>query len=125
MESARRRVFIVATCGPELAQRTPAPFLFAQQAAAQGHQVSICFVLQAPLLLKRDLIETVRARDDGKTMRQWVDETLAAGVTFFVCDAALVLCEMTADDLIDEVDNLVGPSFLITQGLASDLVLSF
>ena len=29
------------------------------------------------------------------------------------------------EDLIDETDTLVGPSFLITRGLASDLVLSF
>ncbi len=120
-----KKVLIVATCGPELPQRTPAPFLFAQHAAAQGHQVGICFVLQAPLLLKRDLIGTVRAKEGGRTMREWVDETLAAGVTFYVCDAALQLCDMTPDDLIDEVENLVGPSFLITQGLASDLVLTF
>ncbi len=125
MNGLHKQVLIVATCGPELPQRTPAPFLFAQQAAAQGHQVSICFVLQAPLLLKRDLIGTVRAKEGGRTMREWVDETLAAGVTFYVCDAALQLCDMTPDDLIDEVENLVGPSFLITQGLASDLVLSF
>ncbi len=125
MHSTGKQVLIVATCGPELPQRTPAPFLFAQHAAAQGHQVSICFVLQAPLLLKRDLIETVRAKEGGRTMREWVDETLAAGVTFYVCDAALQLCDMTPDDLIDEIENLVGPSFLITQGLASDLVLSF
>ncbi len=122
---ASKKVLIVATCGPELPQRTPAPFLFAQHAAAQGHQVSICFVLQAPLLLKRDLIGVVRAKEGGRTMREWVDDTLAAGVTLYVCDAALQLCDMTPDDLIDEVENLVGPSFLITQGLASDLVLTF
>lgn len=119
------KVLIVATCGPEMAQRTPAPFLFAKKAAALGHQVGICFVLQAPLLLKRDLIDDIRAMEGGKPIRKWVDETLAAGVSFHVCDAALVLCNMTADDLIDEVDNLVGPSFLITEGLAADLVLNF
>ena len=32
---------------------------------------------------------------------------------------------MTPEDLIDEVDELVGPSFLVKQGLQSDLVLSF
>lgn len=42
-----------------------------------------------------------------------------------MCDATLQLCDMTPDDLIDEVENLVGPLFLITQGLASDLVLTF
>ena len=72
-----QKVLIVASCGPELAQRTPAPFLFAQHAAALGHQVSICFVLQAPLLLKADLVDTIRAKEGGRTMREWIDGVAA------------------------------------------------
>ena len=44
---------------------------------------------------------------------------------FYVCDTALSLCDMTPEDLIEEVEDLVGPSFLIKEGLKSDLVLSF
>ena len=32
MDPVRKKVLIVATCGPELSQRTPAPFLFAPNA---------------------------------------------------------------------------------------------
>ena len=32
---------------------------------------------------------------------------------------------MSPDDLIEEVDNLVGRDFLINAGLAADLVLNF
>jgi predicted peroxiredoxin len=119
------KVLISATCGPANAERTPAPFLFAQAAAKLGAAVSICFVLQAPLLLKQGVGENVYAKPGGRSIRQFIDETLAAGVQFHVCDAALQLCDMTPDDLIAEVENLVGPSYLITAGLEADLVLSF
>jgi hypothetical protein len=32
---------------------------------------------------------------------------------------------MHPDDLIEEAENLVGPSFLITKGVEADLVLNF
>jgi predicted peroxiredoxin len=90
-----------------------------------GARVGICFVLQAPRLLKRGMAENLVAKPGGRTIREFINEALADGVTFYVCDAALALCDMTPEDLIEEVDDLVGPSFLITQGLDSDLVLSF
>ncbi|OIO98370.1 MAG: hypothetical protein AUK03_01385 [Anaerolineae bacterium CG2_30_64_16] len=119
------KVLIVATTGPEAPQRFPAPFLFAQAAAQLGSDVSINFVLQAPLLLKHGVAQRLYAKEGGRSAREFIDDTLAAGVKFFVCDAALPLCDMTPDDLIEEVDNLVGPAFLITRGLESDLVLNF
>jgi predicted peroxiredoxin len=55
----------------------------------------------------------------------FIRAALRAGVEFNVCDAAPQLCDMTPDDLMDEVENLVGPLFLVTQGLAADLTQSF
>jgi predicted peroxiredoxin len=120
-----KRVFIVATFGPDNPERCPAPFLFSQEAAKAGAQVGLCFVLQAPLLLKKGVPEDLYAKPGGRSIRQFIDETLAAGVQLYVCDAAMELCDMTPEDLIDEIDNLVGPSFLITQGLDADLAYTF
>jgi predicted peroxiredoxin len=125
MNMSGKSVLISATFGPHHAERTPAPFLFATEAAHLGAEVGICFVLQAPLLLKHGVAEELVAKDGGRKIREFIDDALAAGVTFYVCDAALALCDMTPDDLIEEVEGLVGPSFLITRGLESDLVLSF
>ena len=94
-------------------------------AAKAGAEAGICFVLQAPQILKRGAAENLRAKEGGRTLRQFIDEALELGVKFYVCDAALLLCDMTPEDLIEEIDDLVGPSFLIKQGLKSDLVLSF
>lgn len=120
-----KHVLVVATFGSDNPERCPAPFMFAGEAVKAGAEAEICFVLQAPLLLKRGVAENLRAREEGRTIREFIDEALAMGVKFRVCDAALQLCKMTPEDLIDEVEELVGPGFLIRQGLKSDLVLSF
>jgi predicted peroxiredoxin len=120
-----KKVLITATFGPANPERCPGALLFAQEAAKAGAEVSLCFVLQAPLLLKKGVAETLRAKEGGRTIREFIDDALAAGVTFYACDAAMELCDMTPEDMIDEVDLLVGPSFVITEGLKSDLVLTF
>ncbi len=125
MNLNEKSVLITASFGPDHAERAPAPFLFATEAAKLGAQVGICFVLQAPLLLKQGAAEGLVAKPGGRTIREFINEALAAGVTLYVCDAALALCDMTPEDLIEEVEDLVGPSFPITKGLASDLVLCF
>jgi predicted peroxiredoxin len=125
LDQQAKKVLIVASFGPDHAERCPAPFLFAQEAVKAGAEAGICFVLQAPLLLKQGVAEGVFAKPGGRSIREFIDDSLAAGVRFYACDAALQLCDMTPDELIEEVEDLVGPSFVIHQGLQSDLVLSF
>jgi predicted peroxiredoxin len=125
MEVKDKLVLIVATCGPEAPERCASPFFFARKAACLGASVEICFVLQSALLLKPGVAEQVWAKEGGRPVRQFLDEALQAGVRFHPCDAALRLNDMTPEDLIEEVDGLVGPNYLITRGLEADLVLSF
>ena len=124
-EYAGKKVLIIATFGSANPERCPAPFMFAGEARKAGAEAGICFVLQAPQILKQGAAEKLVAKEGGRTIREFIDEALALGVKFYVCDAALQLCNMTPEDLIDEVEDLVGPSFVIKQGLRSDLVLSF
>ncbi|MBN1453905.1 MAG: DsrE family protein [Anaerolineales bacterium] len=124
-EYAGKKVLVVATFGSNNPERCPAPFMFAGEAVKAGAEAGICFVLQAPLLLKQGAAENLRAKEGGRTIREFIDEALGLGVKFYVCDAALQLCNMTPEDLIEEIEELVGPSFLVKEGLMSDLVLSF
>lgn len=125
VEFAGKKVLIVATFGTANPERCPAPFMFAGEAVKAGAEAGICFILQAPQILKQGVAQTLVAKQGGRTIREFIDDALALGVKFYVCDAALQLCNMTPEELIEEVDELVGPSFLIKQGLRSDLVLSF
>lgn len=124
-EYAGKKVFVIATFGSENPERCPAPFVFAGEAAKAGAEARINFVLQAPQILKQGVAETLHSKVGGRTIREFIDEALGLGVKFYVCDTALTLCDMTPEDLIEEVEDLVGPSFLIKEGLKSDLVLSF
>jgi predicted peroxiredoxin len=124
-EYAGKKVLIVATFGMNNPERCPAPFMFAGEAIKAGAEAGICFVLQAPQILKQGVAENLVAKEGGRKIREFIDEALELGVKFYVCDAALQLCDMTPEDLIEDVEDLVGPSFLIKQGLKSDLVLTF
>ncbi len=90
-----------------------------------GAEANICFVAQGPMMLKQGVAENVYPQERGRPLSRLIKQTLEAGVNFFVCDAALKLNGMTPEDLIEEIEDLVGPSFLITKGLEMDLVLSF
>ena len=124
-EFSGKKVLVVATFGSENPERCPGPFVFAAEAARGGAATGIVFVLQAPLILKQGLAEKMRPKEDARTIREFIDEALEAGVNFYVCDTALELCSMTPEDLIEEAEDLVGPSYLVKEGLKSDLVLSF
>jgi len=124
-EYAGKKVLVVATFGSDTPERCPGPFVFAVEAAKAGAETGINFVLQAPLMLKKGVAENLRPKKDARTIREFIDEALEAGVHFYVCDTALTLCDMTPEGLIEEVEDLVGPSFLIKEGFKSDLVLSF
>jgi len=125
MGTSEKKVLIVATFGAQNPERCPAPFMFAGEVVKAGASAGICFVLQAPQILKKGIAESLVAKEGGRTIREFIDEALGLGIRFYVCDAALKLCDMTPEDLINEIEDLVGPAFLIKEGLASDLVLSF
>jgi uncharacterized protein len=124
-EYAGKKVLVVATFGFANPERCPGPFVFAGEAAKAGAEAGIVFVLQAPLILKQGVAEKMCAKEGGRTIREFIEEALELGVKFYVCDTALSLCDMTTEDLIEEVEDLVGPSYLVKEGLKADLVLSF
>ena len=125
MSDETEKVLIVFTSGPGTPERCAAPFFFATGAAAMGYDVSMFFTMQGTQLLKQGVAERVYPKEGGRPISEFIQNALNADVQFFVCSASLELNDMTPDDLIEEVDNLVGSIFLTERGLESDLVLSF
>jgi predicted peroxiredoxin len=117
MSDEPEKILIVFTSGPDTPARCAAPFFFATGAAAMGYDVSMFFTMQATQLLKLGVAE--------RPISEFIRSALDADVKFFVCSASLELNDMSPDDLIEDVDNLVGSVFLTERGLESDLVLSF
>jgi predicted peroxiredoxin len=125
MSEEPEKVLIVFTSGPGTPERCAAPFFFATGAAAMGYDVSMFFTMQATQLLKQGVAEKVCPKEGGRPISEFIQNALNADVKFFVCSASLELNDMSPDDLIEEVDNLVGSVFLTEKGLESDMVLSF
>lgn len=113
------------TSGPGTPERCVAPFYFAIGAAKMGHDVSLFFTMQGTQLLKRGVAEEICVKEGGHAVSQFIQNALGAGVKFFVCSASLELNNMSQNDLIEEIDNLVSSTFLTKKGLEADLVLSF
>jgi predicted peroxiredoxin len=118
-------VLIVVTHGPDTPEMCGAPFLYAQDAAALGCATEMFFTTNGTRLMKKGVAESVFPKAGGKSIQQFIEETVAKGVKLLVCQPSLQLNSMTEDDLIDQVDTLVSTAYLITQGLKADLVLSF
>jgi hypothetical protein len=119
------KVIVVHTQGPEDPIQCGAPFLYAQDAAAAGHQTEIFFTTRGTALLKKGVAENVCPKTGGRSIKHFIEETVAKGVRLIVCAPSLALNDMTEDDLIDEAEHLVGTAYLITEGLKADLVLTF
>ena len=125
MTAETEKVLIVMTSGPDTPGRCAAPFFFATGAAAMGYDVSMFFTMQGTKLLQQGVAEKVYPKEGGRPISEFIQNALNADVQFFVCSASLELNDMAPDDLIEEVDNLVGSLFLTEKGLESDLVLNF
>ncbi len=120
-----QRVIIVVTHGPDTPALCASPFFFAQSAAAMGCSVQMHFTAQGTALLKKGTAEATFPKKGGRSVRQMLTDAAELGVQIMVCTASLELNDMTENDLIDEVENLVGGAYLVNQGLEADLVLTF
>jgi len=120
-----KKILMMLTSGPGTPERCVAPFYFAIGAAKMGHDVSLFFTMQGTQLLKRGVAEKICVKEGGHPASQFIQNALGAGVKFFICSASLELNNMSQEDLIEDVDNLVSSTFLTKKGLEADLVLSF
>ena len=119
-----KKILIVVTSSPQTPERCVGPFFFANSAAPTKPR-SACYCNERLDLAQQGVAETICAKEGGRPVRGFLDDCLKAGVKLYVCAASLKLNDMVADDLIDDVENLVGSSFIFSKGLESDMVLNF
>lgn len=119
------KVTIFVTFGPEMPQRCATPFYMANVAMAMDNEAEMIFQIDGTLLLKKGVAEGIVAKEGGKKIIDFIREAKEAGVKMRVCSASLLLHDMTEDDLIEEVDGVVGAAYMTDVGMDSDLVLSY
>ncbi len=118
-------VFIFMTSGPDTPQRCATPFYMANIAAVMDNDVKIVFQIDGVLLAKKGVSENLKALEGGKLIIDFLRDAKEAGVELYCCSAALDLHNMTKDDLIDEIDDVVGAAWMMDEALSADVVLNY
>ncbi|HED10266.1 MAG TPA: sulfur reduction protein DsrE [Caldithrix abyssi] len=118
-------VFIFMTSGPDTPQRCATPFYMANIAAVMDNEVKIVFQIDGVLLAKKGVSENLKALEGGKLIIDFLRDAKEAGVELYCCSAALDLHNMTKDDLIDEIDDVVGAAWMMDEALSADVVLNY
>jgi predicted peroxiredoxin len=125
MMDETKKILYIHTAGPDTPERMASPFFLATAGCLLDHEVTMLFTMHGTQLMKKGVAENVYVKEGGQTLRYFIDQAIDAGVKFLVCTPSLDLNDMTKDDLIDSVSDIVGGTFVNEAALASDLVISF
>jgi len=105
------RVVIMMTSGPDTPRRCATPFFMATLAAAMDYDVTMFFTIDGGLLLKKGLAKTIFPKKGGKSVEEFLQEAVEAGVKLTACTASLELHDLKPEDLVDGVKMVGGASF--------------
>lgn len=125
MSDTKKMVFI-HTSGPDTPERMATPFYLATAAALMDCEATMVFTIRGTALLKKGVSELVSVKEGaGATLRTFLEQAVDAGVKLLVCAPSLDLNDMKPEDLIDEVDGIIGGTALNDLVLEADGVLTF
>lgn len=125
MEGERKRFLYVYSHGIDTPDRTATPIYLATTAALMDHEVTIFFTARGTSVLRKGVAEAMHVKEGGMPLRSFIDQARDAGVRFVVCAASLELNEMTREDLVDDVDEIVGGASFNEMAAGADVVVSF
>ncbi len=88
-------------------------------------EVEMIFGVGTKDLLLKGVPETVKPTEEGDSLKEVIEMAKENDVKIFVCSPLLETYGYKREDFIDEVDDVVGGSYLVSKSLESDVVLSF
>jgi len=95
-------------------------FMQASVAAAMEYEVEIILTGQTGQVAKTGVAEKLRVSErSDKTVYDYIKEAHAAGVRIKVCAPTL---EEWGDDIIPEIDETVGSTYIISEAMDGDTV---
>ncbi|MHA2100449.1 MAG: DsrE family protein [Candidatus Kariarchaeaceae archaeon] len=124
-EDGDDRVLIIMSTGPEMPYKCATPFFLATVAAASEKETIMIFNIKGGALMKKGTPETLAAKEGGKPIIEFIRQAKDIDVEMYVCSPSLELNDMSEDDLIEEVDGVVGGAYLIEKAAEADVVLNF
>jgi predicted peroxiredoxin len=109
------KLLYVQTSGVDMPERLYSPLVLAQTAKAMGIDATVYFLGMGITVLKKGAAEKIQV-GSFPSLKEVLDQTAAAGVKLYVCDASTQLIGMDRGDFIPEAE-IVGAATL------NDLVL--
>lgn len=126
IDNDEQSILIIMTSGPSTPSRCATPFFLGSILAAMDADVRIFFTMEGVRLIQKGVAENLVAMEGGKKIIDFLREAKAAGVKLNACMPAMPGYEIDIkNDIIDEVDEVVGGGVLADLILTSDKVISF
>ncbi len=123
--SEQTRLLIIQTSGIEAPERIPAAFFIASTAAAMDMDATVIFTVNGATIVEKHAAERTSIKEGGATVQTFLDQAVAAGVKLMVCHQSLDLHDLEPDNLIDDVEEIIGAAALLDMTLEADVVLTF
>ncbi len=121
----RSKLLIIQTSGSQTPDRVSPPFFIAATAAAMDMDATIVFTVNGASIVERRAAERISVQGGKSTLKSFLDEAVSAGVKRMVCHQSLDLNDLASDNLIDEVEEVVGAAALLDMTRDADHVLTF
>lgn len=125
MTEARQKAVFIVTHGEEHKERLEPPFHLALLSAMLDAEVIMVFTMSAGLLLKKGVAENLIPKEGRKPLIETIREAKEAGVKIYVCSPVLDWYGLKREDFIDEVDDIVGGMFLVTEAMDANVTYTF
>ncbi|MHA1827265.1 MAG: DsrE family protein [Candidatus Heimdallarchaeaceae archaeon] len=124
MTEQLKYLFMVSR-GEESKETLEPPLHLASLAAMMDIKVLMVYTAKAGLLLKKGVAENLIPQEGRRPLIETIREAKETGVEFYVCSPVLEWNNLTREDFIDEVDDIVGAMTVITESLEAKHVFSF
>jgi len=111
----KKHILYVQTSGVDTPKRLYSPFVLGMTAEAMDIDATIYFLSLGVTVVKKGMAETVK-EGDFPTLKEIMDQAIAAGVKLLVCEQSTQLLNLDRGDFIPEA-KVVGAATL------NDLVL--
>lgn len=117
---ANKLMIIMVNTDPSNVPELGAPFFQATVAAAMDYEVEVILTARAGELAKKGVAEKLFVTEGAqKSVYDYIKDAHEAGVRFKVCTPTL---ELWGDDLIPEIDEIIGGAYVIEQAMDDDVV---
>lgn len=117
---ANKLMIVMVNTDPKNSAELGAPFFQATVAAAMEYEVEVILTAGAGELAKRGVAEKLHVKEGAsKSVYDFIQEAHQAGVKFKVCTPTL---ELWGEDLIPEIEETVGGSYIIQQAMDDNTV---